>query len=169
MQQNDITKAIRHRRSIRKYTKEIIPDDHIDIIIEAGRWAPSGLNNQPWSFAIVHSTQTRTLISQCTSYSRIINECNTCICVFYNLSKGYNRDKDLLAIGACIQNMLLTAYSIGIGSVWLGEILNRKDEVNALLGIDRNYELMAVLALGFPAEKPRSSRRKAGSFLIKEI
>ncbi len=169
MQSNDITKTIRDRRSIRKYTNDIIPDEEIDIILDAGRWAPSGLNNQPWSFAIVRTPEKISGMSQLTAYSRIIKKCNACICLFYNISAGYNRDKDLLAIGACIQNMLLAAHSIGIGSVWLGEILNRKDEVNALLNIGGDYELMAVIALGFPAEKPRSRRKKIGSIVIKKI
>jgi nitroreductase len=72
--------------------------------------------------------------------------------VFYNIPEGYNRDMDLLAFGACVQNMLLPAHSIGIGTVWLGEILNRKSEINTLLEITDNYELMAVIALGYPAE-----------------
>ena len=127
------------------------------------------MNNQPWSFAIVRATEEKSGLSLLTAYSRIIKTSHVCICIFYNISKAYNRDKDLLAIGACIQNMLLAAHSIGIGSVWLGEILKRKDEVNALLGIDGNYELMAVIALGYPAEKPESSRKKASSLVIKKI
>jgi nitroreductase len=60
--------------------------------------------------------------------------------------------------------MLLAAYSIDIGSVWLGEIINRKDEANRLLGIDLDYELMAVIVLGYATENPRSSRKKARCF-----
>jgi nitroreductase len=57
MLSNDITVAICKRRSICKYNKDIISEDYINIILEAGRWAPSGLNNQPWSFAIVQDTE----------------------------------------------------------------------------------------------------------------
>jgi nitroreductase len=169
MLSNEITAVIRNRRSIRKFTPDSISDEILDTVLEAARWAPSGLNNQPWSFGIVRDTQTRVRLALLTKYSRIIKECNTCICVFYNTQEGYNRDKDLLSIGACIQNMLLSAHSLGIGSVWLGEILNRKTEVNGLLGIALDHELMAVIALGHPAETPRSSRKKTSSLIIKQL
>lgn len=165
---NPVIKAIIDRRSIRKYTKDNISNEYIESILEAGRWAPSGLNNQPWSFAVVHTPETLTALSALTEYSRILKGCNACICVFYNLPEGYNRDKDVMSIGACIQNMLLAAHSLGIGSVWLGEILNRKNDARALLDVDENHELMAVIALGYPAESPRGKRKKLSVLVAKE-
>ena len=166
---NEIITAIHTRRSIRKFTSQPIDDGHIDEILEAGRWAPSGLNNQPWSFVIVRKRLMLNDLSRLTKYGRTIRECCMCICVFYNLPDGYNRDKDLLSIGACIQNMLLSAHSNGIGSVWLGEILNRKNEVNDLFSISSDHELMAVIALGYPAENPRSSRKKISRLVLKKL
>ncbi len=168
METNKIIEAILSRRSIRKYTKDIITGDIIESIIEAGRWAPSGLNNQPWSFVTIQNINLKKRLSDFTTYGRIIRECNVCICVFYNIPEGYNRDKDIMSIGACIQNMLLAAFSMGIGSVWLGEILNRKTEVNDLLDIGPDYELMAVIAMGYPDQSPRSSRKKRASLILKD-
>ncbi|HON79613.1 MAG TPA: nitroreductase [Spirochaetota bacterium] len=144
MNTNIVLQSIRERRSIRKYTGENIPDSIIEQILDAGRWAPSGLNNQPWRFAVVRDAVFREKLSRLSHYGRIITECNICIAVMYNHVAGYDRDKDLMAIGACIQNMLLSAHSMGIGSVWLGEILKRKKEVNEILGIEDGDELMAV-------------------------
>ncbi|MBP7734958.1 MAG: nitroreductase [Spirochaetes bacterium] len=169
MKTNTIINAISTRRSIRKYTKDTITGDCIEAILEAGRWAPSGLNNQPWSFVTIQDAGIRNSLSALTEYSRIIKECNACIYVFYDVSEGYNRDKDILSIGACIQNMLLAAHSLKIGSVWLGEILNRKTEVNDLLDIGPDHELMAVIAMGHPAQSPRSSRKKLKSLILKEF
>ncbi len=168
METNEIIEAILSRRSIRRYTKKIITCDSIETILEAGRWAPSGLNNQPWSFVTIQNTDIKTHLSAFTEYSRIIKECHSCICVFYNITQGYNRDKDIMSIGACIQNMLLAAHSMGIGSVWLGEILNRKTEVNDLLDIGPDYELMAVIAMGYPDQSPRSSRKNRASLILKD-
>jgi nitroreductase len=157
---NEIVSTIKNRRSVRKYTGDEIPEQAISLILEAGRWAPSGLNNQPWKFAVIKNGELKDGLSGFTSYGGIITKCNACIAVFYDTLEGYNRDKDVMSIGACIQNMLLAASSLGIGSVWLGEILNRKSEVNSLLGIDPRYELMAVIALGYPDESPKSSRKE---------
>ena len=167
MKTNEIISAIQKRRSIRKYKGDDIPDEIIETILEAGRWAPSGQNNQPWKFVLIKDREFRKRLSKLTTSGRIIRESNTCIAVFYDLAEGYNRDKDILGIGACVQNMLLAAHSLAVGSVWLGEILNRKNEVNELLEIGQKYELMAVIALGYPAESPHSSRRERGSFVLK--
>jgi len=53
-------------------------------------------------------------------------------------------------VGASIQNMLLTIYSMELGGVWLGEILKNKEKVGELLKVDKDLELMAVVALGHP-------------------
>ena len=165
----EVIEAIKTRRSIRHYTSQPVPDDSIAHIIEAGIWAPSGLNNQPWRFVIVQSKDKKEELSQCTSYARIIKESQVCICVYYHIPSGYNRDKDILGTGACIQNMLLAAHSKGLGAVWLGEILNKKQNVNELCGLSNDYELMAVIALGYPNEKGNSTRHPLEHFIIKTL
>ena len=165
----EVITAIKTRRSIRHYTPQPVADDVIAQIIEAGIWAPSGLNNQPWRFVIIKSKDAKEELAQCTSYSRIVQESQVCICVFYHIPSGYNRDKDILGIGACIQNMLLAAHDRGLGAVWLGEILNKKQKVNALCALSSDYELMAVIALGYPNEKGTSTRHPLEHFIIKTL
>jgi nitroreductase len=169
MKTNPILSAIKNRRSIRRYTKDEVPDRAIEAMLEAGRWAPSGLNNQPWKFIIIKDKNVKQRLSILTESSGIVKRCSACIAVFYYLPGGYNRDKDVLAIGACVQNMLLAAYSLGIGTVWLGEILNRKADVNKLLGVGDDCELMAVVAVGYPDQSPKSSRKKLSNLIIKNI
>jgi nitroreductase len=72
-------------------------------------------------------------------------------------------------MGACIQNMLPAAHGLGLGAVWLGEILKNADAVRALLGLPGEMELMSVVAPGHPTSQKRSSRRKVVSqVLLKE-
>ncbi|HCJ67253.1 MAG TPA: nitroreductase family protein [Elusimicrobia bacterium] len=150
---------MKSRRSIRKFTTQEIEKEKIEKILEAGRWAPSGQNNQPWKFYIIKERTKRVELAKLTIDERIINDCSLCICVFLDKELMYDRTKDCQAIGACIQNMLLEAYSLGLGSCWLGEILKNKDKVNQLLGLTERYELMAVVALGYPAQAAKSTRR----------
>ncbi|MBI5100116.1 MAG: nitroreductase [Nitrospirae bacterium] len=156
----DIFEIIKTRRSIRKFSDEPVSDEIIDKIIEAGTWAPSGLNNQPWKFAIIRNNELKTKISTLTRYYRIVLNANTLIAVFLDNSLTYDRTKDCQAIGACIQNMLLAIHSIGLGAVWLGEILKNKDKVLELLVGSRELELMAIIAFGHPAEKGGKGMRK---------
>jgi len=166
---NNIIAAIKKRRSIRRYTDRNIPDNIIEQILDAGHWAPSGLNNQPWRFIVVQEQSTRHGLAELTRYASIIQGCAACIAVFYHVPSGYNRDRDLMAVGACIQNMLLAAESLDLGAVWLGEILNRADEACALLGTDPGYELCAVIPLGFPGESPEKDRKPLSSLVIKNF
>lgn len=59
----------------------------------------------------------------------------------------YDRVKDHQAAGACIQNMLLAAHALGLGAVWLGQILANKDRVNKVVGLSDQHELAAVCSL----------------------
>jgi nitroreductase len=155
----DVLKTIKKRRSIRKFKKDKISKYTLNLILEAGRWAPSGLNNQPWRFKIAEG-QLKGSLAQYTEYSHIINSADKLILVFLDNKNSYNREKDLMAIGACLQNMLLYIHSKKLGACWLGEILNKKKEIHKQLKISGNLELMAVIALGIPVIIPKPTNRK---------
>ncbi len=165
----EMLNIIKNRRSIRKFKEEPVPDNIIYEILEAGRWSPSGLNNQPWRFVVIKNKDTKDKLSSLTKYSHIIKGADFCIALFYNTSSGYNRDKDLMSIGSCIQNMLLQAYSSGIGSVWLGEILKNKEKLNSILEIGEENENMALIACGYPDEDAESERLSMNELLLKII
>jgi len=153
-------KEIKNRRSIRRFDQTEIDDQTINFIIEMGTWAPSGLNNQPWKFFVIRDRELKNELSMQTKYSQIIRESAACIAVFLDFSNSYDRTKDVQAIGACIQNMLLTIHHLNLGGVWLGEILNNRDSVEALLKVPGNLELMALVALGRPLETGGKGIRK---------
>lgn len=158
--------AIKSRRSVREFTDENVSDEAIEQIIEAGRWAPSGLNNQAWRFIIVRSRDVKDALSGLTHYGAIIKNAPVLIVVFLDSDMMYDYTKDVQSTGAAIQNMLLAIHSIGLGGVWLGEILKNKGTVNKVLEAPDSYELMAVVALGHPVKKNRSSERKEFSELV---
>lgn len=157
---------IRERRSVRRFTSRDVPEEIVEKIVEAGRWAPSGKNNQPWKFAIIRDKEIKELIARQTIYSRSIREAPVLILVFLDNSLSYDRTKDVQAIGACIQNMLLAIHSLGLGGVWLGEILKNKEKVREIVEAPSSYELMAVIAFGYPAEALGEGERKSLSELV---
>ncbi len=162
--------AIYKRRSIREFTAESVSPDDLREIIKAGIWAPSGLNNQPWRFITVSDNVTRLQLAGQTRYSHIIKAAPALIAVFLDTEAMYNDVKDHQAAGACIQNMLLAAEALDLGAVWLGEILNQKDEVKRILELNDNFDLMAVLAIGHPAHRNQASHRNdIQKVIIKEI
>lgn len=154
-----ILNLIKTRRSVRKFTKYAIPLRTIEKILEAGRFAPSGLNNQPWRFMVL-SAEKKDALAGYTKYSHIIKGADKVILVFLEKKSSYNYEKDLMAIGACIENMLLYIHSVKLGACWLGEILNQRDAINKFLKLSDSLQLEAVLALGKPFSFPRRGKRK---------
>ncbi|WNY28905.1 FMN reductase [NAD(P)H] [Methanimicrococcus stummii] len=152
MIQNEITENIYSRRSVRKYTADPVSNEAVLTILECARFAPSGLNNQPWRFIVVDDSEIGRRLSTLTHYSEIVASAPLLIAVFLDTAASYNREKDLMAIGASIQNILLAAHSLKLGAVWLGEILKNKDEVSKILNAPESFELAAVVAIGHPID-----------------
>jgi len=156
----DTLEAIRTRRSVRKFSSKPVSDNIVEEVLKAGTWAPSGMNNQPWKFVIIQDQSIKDSMAELTRYGRIIRDAPVCVAVFLDNDLCYDRTKDVQAIGACLQNMLLAIHSMGLGGVWLGEILKNKEKVRELLKVPNNCELMAVIAFGFPAQEPGHSERR---------
>lgn len=164
----EVEEAIRTRRSIRRFERAKVSEDDLGGILEAARWAPSGLNNQPWRVVIIEDRGAAGEVAAYTNYGSIVEGAPLLIAVFLDLAASYDRDKDAMAIGAFIQNMLLAIHSRGLGAVWLGEILKDKEQVRDALKVAPSYELMALVAIGKPAKQPDDGSRKPLPDLILE-
>jgi len=158
---------IKGRRSVRAFSDAEVSDKMVDQVLEAGRWAPSGMNNQPWRFAVIRDQGLKEQVSRLTRYSGVVSGAGVLIAAFLDREAGYHRTKDVQAMGACMENMLLAIDGLGLGGVWLGEILRSEQEIKKLLGAPEPYELMAVIALGHPAgPKPGPTARKPLTELV---
>ena len=161
-------RLFRERRSIRRYLDRPVADELVNALLEAARWAPSGLNNQPWRFVVIRDEPLRKALAGLTKYGRIIEQAPVSIAVFLDNQSLYHREKDLQGVGAALQNLLLAAHELGLGAVWLGEILNNAARVGELLELPPRYELMAVVAVGHPDpdHQPAKKERKPLSELV---
>ncbi len=170
--QEAIFKALLGRRSIRKYLKNIPEREKIIKILEAGIWAPSGHNNQPWRFVIIWSEEIKKRLSELVKYSKeLIKSAPVLIGVFLSKNAMYDQIKDHQSAGACIQNILLSAYAFGLGTCWIGEILKNEDKVKEVLGLPKEeYEMCALISVGYPDDKSkRAGRYPLEHFIIKEL
>lgn len=166
----DMLDAIINRRSIRNYTEQEVADDLVREIITAGIWAPSGLNNQPWRFVIIKDRDIRAQLAEQTHYGHIVLAAPCLIAVYLDRNLIYDDIKDTQSAGACIQNMLLATEALGLGAVWLGQILKNKDAVRKILALDESLDLMALIAIGHPSRRDQQSQRKPlTDFIIKQV
>ena len=161
-----ILKAIHERRSVRQFVEAPVSRDLLMTALEAASWAPSGLNNQPWRFAIIWDKATHEALAALTRYSHIIQSASVLIAVFLDQEASYDRTKDCQAVGACLQNLLLSLHALDLGAVWLGEILKNKERVLEILELPEQLELMAVVAVGHPARRDQKSHRRPLEELI---
>jgi nitroreductase len=166
MPDSPILKAIHERRSVRQFKDEPVSRDLIMTAIEAASWAPSGLNNQPWRFAIIWDKPLQESLAALTKYSNILKSASVLIAVFLDKEASYDYTKDCQAVGACLQNLLLSIHSMNLGAVWIGEILRNKDRIIGFLKLPERLELMAVVAIGHPANRNQKSNRRPIEELI---
>ncbi len=152
-------KEIENRRSIRNYKNDNIDKKIIFDILNAGIKAPSAKNNQPWRFLIVNN-DIKNKISDKMIEIYGPNKTAEVIKTVPYLILVYNKDNEYfnhLSIGAAIENILLEAENIGLGTLWIGYIKKIEDYVKELVNID--YELVSAIAIGVknenPLERPR--------------
>lgn len=162
----NVMAAIHERRSVRQFLESPVERQIILEALRAASWAPSGLNNQPWRFAIIGNKDIKEQLAGLTRYSKVLQGAAALIAVFMDKDSSYDYVKDCQAIGAAIQNMLLTLHARGVGAVWLGEILKNKDKINGYLDLPERLELMAMVAVGEPAHRNQSSHRRPLEELI---
>ncbi len=161
-----VFKCMFERRSVRKFTDATVDRSVIFEALRAASWAPSGLNNQPWRFAIIRDSNLKASLAGLTRYAAILREAPVLVGVFLDKEASYDHVKDCQAVGACIQNFLLALHDLGLGAVWIGEILKNKEEIVRILELPDRLEPMAVVAVGHPAHRKQSSHRRPLEELI---
>ncbi len=160
-----ILNIIRNRRSIRKFKKQPVEDEKILLILEAARWAPSSGNLQNWRFIVVRDPEKRKKLAEYSFNQPWVAEAPVVIVVLSDTKTVRyfygERGEKLYAIqntAAAIQNMLLMAHALGLGSVWIGAFDEKK--VKELLEIPEDYDVHALVCIGYPNENPKSERKE---------
>lgn len=155
------------RKSIRSYSSRPIAEEAIEKILNAAIRAPSGKNGQPWRFKIIRDRSIIAGIAGLSEKSKWLKNAGCLILVWLDKNRSYHYLKDILSCGAAIQNMLLAANEMGIGSCWNGDLLEYSDLINAMFRLSDNLELMAIVSFGYSvSEMKSSSRRKLKEFIV---
>lgn len=154
----------RRRRSCRDFTDEPVSRELILELLEAGRWAPSGGNLQPWRFVVVHDAgRRRQLVGACLGQGFVAAApVVIVVCALPEVSALHYgaRGRNLYClqdVAASTQNMLLRATELGLGVCWVGAF----DEVAVarVLGLEASWRPLVVVPVGWAREHPRESFR----------
>jgi nitroreductase len=160
----ELIDAIMGRRSIRKYQDREVEDDKILKMLDAARWAPSAGNTQTWRFYVVRNREMKQRLSRAALGQRHVRDAPVVIVVGYDMQEMYSayreRGVNLYAIqdaAAATQNMLLRAYDLGLGTCWVGAF--DETEVSKILSLPKYIRPVAIIAVGYPAEREVSTRK----------
>ena len=149
--------VILSRRSVRRYAPEEIPKDVLDKILEAGRQAPSAANRQPWHFIVLtgHEIKKHCLDGCLPSHVK-----NSAVTIVGCANMGFiERKWSTVSTSIALQNMVLAAWAMGVGSCWIGGF--KESKVKQLLEIPDKWKGVALVSFGYPAEEPHPKRRNS--------
>jgi nitroreductase len=153
----DILDVIRTRRSIRRYTGDPVSEEDINRILEAGRWAPSASNNQPWKFIVLRSPEVRKKLAATLAWGKFLSQAVLGIAVVIDETASTHAVEDG---AAATQNMLLESHSLGLGACWIGTYGSPHEaSAKKVLNVPEDERLLSVIAIGRPAEAPRKTRK----------
>jgi len=168
MENEPFIELVRHRTSCRSYEAKPVPREHLELMLEAARLAPSACNKQPWRFAVVESDDLR---------MRLINEAfltgipmkwavNAGAIIALGMEKSAithkiapkisGVDYPLLDLGIAGEHLVLQAEELGLGTCWIGWI--KPKEVRRIVGWPRSIETVSLITVGWPNSKNRKTR-----------
>ena len=160
----ELLEAIKGRRSVRAFKPQDVPDEIVEQLVDAARHAPSAGNLQPWEFLIVRKPEQKRKLAEAARQA-FIEEAPVVIVVCADENRaatGYgNRGKTLYCIqdtAAATQNILLTAYSLGLGTCWIGAF--SEDEARRALNIPSGIRPVAMIPVGYAAKTPTPRSRR---------
>ena len=161
-----LDEAIRARRSIRKYSEQPVSPETLEAVLEAGRLAPSGLNDQKWHFTVVRNAKLRHQLVEACHNQPFVGTAPIDLVVWAEEDRTMSCDRSAATTDCAIAltHMMLKAADLGLGTCWLGSF--SAPAVHKLLNLPEGAVVTAVTPLGYPAEQPKPRPRKALSEII---
>jgi len=197
MDSEKLLNIIRKRRSVRVYKSGRVTDKQLEMILEAGRWAPSGANTQPWEFVVTRDRAKMKRVRRI--YDNEWKERKREDPVHYKgLKKDYVGDVSVLvlvcgdprtkqvylttrqpgdreklfqaSVANAVEHMMLMAASMGLGTVWISVREEVEAELRELFKVPQQLRLLWVVPIGHAKSWPKAKpRRKISDFAHREL
>lgn len=152
----DVLEIIRSRRTVHTYTDRPVSQEAIDLLLEAAMYAPSRLNRRPWHFVVIRDAAVRRRMAEALRVGPYLVQAPVAllVCGTPDTSPTW-----LMDLSAAIENLLLAATELGLGTSWVGApgtvMWDRfEDAFRVELGVPERVRLAALVAIGYPAERP---------------
>lgn len=149
-----VMKAIRKRRSIRKYERRDIPDKDLLELLEAARLAPSGANRQPWELIVVTDEERKNQLVHICNNQKFIADCSAFLAGVDDPQQKWAR----VDLAIALDHLSLAAADRGLGTCWIGAF--DRGEIAKFLGVPDDRVVTVCMTLGYPSESPDPKPRK---------
>jgi len=172
-----VIEAINRRRSVRKYKADPISEETIDLVLEAARWAPSWANTQCWRFVVVREAETKARIAEALRQGNpatdAVRNAPVVIVACAELGKsGFYKgeaatdkgDWFMFDVALAMQNLVLTAHELGLGTVHVGLMDTKK--IEETLQVPEGIRVVELTPLGYPDEQPKVPKRRELSEIV---
>lgn len=153
----EVFDAVRTILAVRSYRDTPVPADMVRRIVDAGRQTGSSKNGQPWHFIVVQDREMLTKLAAVSPYGPYISQAPLAIAVAIEKASRFGVSDGSRAI----QSMMLTAWSDGVGSNWVGFV--GMSEAKSLLGVPDEFDLLAIVPFGYPAAPGGRGKKKRKS------
>ena len=175
---SEILNLIKNRRNTKRFNDKDISKSNIETILESGTWAPNHRNTEPWRFVVVskfskvrekianeliklQESKSDTPLSK-EQKTNLVNPVNSAPCYIYVFSiPGENpeiTEENYGAVCCAIQNMQLTATSMGLGIGWSTGKMAKIKNLHSILNVAQEFKIVGVLTLGYPQDNSEKSR-----------
>jgi nitroreductase len=158
----DGLQAILGRRSIRLFRPGPVSEAMVKTLLEAAMAAPSAVAKDPWRFVVIREPGMLRRIADALPHGKMLSDCPVGIVICGDLEVVHDHQLSYLLqdCSAAIENLLVAAHTLGLGSCWLG-VHPREDRIASLskiLALPRPVLPVAAIALGWPGEirEPRT-------------
>jgi len=155
----EVIEAINNRYSCRDYTGEPVEKEKLRQVLEAVRLAPSAMNKQSWRFVIITDTATKEKLAEVANNQKFLAKAGA-IVVACSVSKDSMRCGQRIApidVAIALDHLTLRATELGLATCWIGSFY--PDKVRPILGIPDDIEIVELMAIGYPAGKPKQTER----------
>lgn len=165
----DTLDAIGSLRAIRRFDGRPLPEDVLAEILEAGRRAPSSMNEQRWAFIVCTDRDHLLKLATIGDYAEHVAGAAAAVAlVTPEAEEGWRREGIAFDLGQCAQNLQLAAWALGVGTVHAA--VYDEDRTRELLGYPEGWRCDYVLSLGYPERAPttRGGRKALGNLVHRE-
>jgi nitroreductase len=156
--------AIKTRRAVRQFTDEPLPEEAVMRILNAGRLSGSAKNRQPWHFVAVHDRATLRALSACGTSAGHLAGAALGVAI---VADPFERLTVPFDLGRSAQNMILSAWEMGIGSVMA--TIYQPDKARDILGVPPEFTIPWCISFGYPAEPTTRPARKDGRRQFEDV